>query len=508
MRERRIRLAFFAAVAFLLLYSFPYFAELRSANELPRAYLTQAIVEEGTFAIDTGVERWGTTADVSPAGDHLYSNKAPGSSFLAVPGYLVLKSIKGSEVQLSELVWVARVTTGVVPTFLFLLLFYRFLGRFCPDESVRRLVVGAYALGTMAMTYSVLFIAHQLSAVCIATAYIICVWVLEDGLDWRWMLAAGLAAGAAPLTDYQAAFAGIPIAAYVIVRLWQRRKEEGASRRNAKVLGAAIAGASIPIAALLLYHDAAFGSPFATGYAASETFAHHHQRGFLGLDEFRFEALVGSMVASDNGLLLFSPILLWAVPGWWWMRKDAAMRWPMRVTLGVAAIYVLFISSIVMWRGGWQMGPRYITAMLPFCMIPVAVAAARVDGRVVLRGLLVATALVGLVIYGLSCAEYPHFPEKFKNPIYEVTFRLIADGHAPFNLGRLVGLRGLASLAPYVVVLVIFGGWISMPQRGKAKSAALGLALATAIIAGYSLFPGGGPAADAAYTRWVAGVMP
>ncbi|HWN70608.1 MAG TPA: hypothetical protein VNM90_23370, partial [Haliangium sp.] len=163
------------AIAWLYLYSFPYFPAIHSANELPRVYLTWAMVEEGSVAIDTPVQRWGTTVDVSPAHGHLYSNKAPGSSMLAVPAYVALEGIEaalGGEPTLAEMVWACRVFTGVLPSLLFLVLFGRFLGRFAGPDA-RRLAVVGYALGTMAMTYSVLFIAHQLSAVCIGTAYVL-----------------------------------------------------------------------------------------------------------------------------------------------------------------------------------------------------------------------------------------------------------------------------------------------------------------------------------------------
>ena len=505
MTEGRRQVVFFAGIAALLLYSFPYFEAIRSANELPRVYLTQAIVDEGTFAIDSGVRRWGATADVSPAGGHHYSNKAPGSSFLAIPGYLALKGVKavvGGEPSLAEMTWVARVSTGVVPTLLFLRLFFQFLGRFVRDAGVRRLVVGAYALGTMAMTYSVLFIAHQLSAVCIATGYILATRVVDDESDARWMFLAGLAAGMAPLVDYQAAFAGIPIAVYVVIRMVRRRQGIIAP------VAWASAGAAIPVALLLIYHWKAFGSPWTTGYAASETFAHFHQRGFLGLDQFRVEALLGSMIAPDNGLLVFSPMVLLAVAGWAIMLKNPETRGHGALTLAIVLLYVAFISSLIFWRGGWQMGPRYITAMLPFAFIPVAVFAGAAERSWLLRGIVVATALIGIAVYAISCAEFPHFPEKFKNPIYEVTFRLIRDGHAPYNAGWLLGLRGLASLLPYLAGLLAFAGWLSMPSRNRVRSAALGWGLAVLVIAGYSAFPGGGERADVAYERWVAGVMP
>src|SRR5512134_3987902 len=91
LRRRWYVIAF--VVAFV--WSFPWFPAIHSANELPRAYLTAAMVDDGTFAIDGGIARWGKTGDVSPSGGHVYSNKAPGSSILAIPGYLAVKAWHG-----------------------------------------------------------------------------------------------------------------------------------------------------------------------------------------------------------------------------------------------------------------------------------------------------------------------------------------------------------------------------------------------------------------------------
>jgi hypothetical protein len=498
---------FAAALAFLYLYSFPYFDKIRHANELPRVYLTRAMVDEGRFAIDTGVERWGTTADVSPHAGHHYSNKAPGASMLAAPAYglvRVVRSLFGMEPPgLAETTWLCRVVTGVIPTLLFLLLLYRFLARWAPRPETRRLVIGAYALGSMAMPYSILYHSHQLSAVVIATAFILSVRVFEDRRDSRWMWLAGLAAGCAPLVDYQAAFAGVPIAVYVIWRAVQQRRWRPVAN--------AAAGSVPPIALLLYYHAACFGGPLQTGYGASETFAHHHQKGFLGMDQLRLEALTGSTVAADHGLLFFCPVLLAALVGWYLLARRRAW-WVFGVTFAIAVIFIAFQSSINFWRAGWSLGPRYITAALPFLFVPVAVAADAADdraGRWPLRGLLGGLALVGIAVYALSCAEYPHFPEKFANPLYEVTFALIGDGRAPYNLGYAVGLRGLASLVPYLLVLAAVVGYLLVPVRDRWKSGALAVAVAGAILAAYSAAPRGDPAQTfRAYHCYVAGVMP
>ena len=215
------RYGWLAAIAVVYLYVFPYFPRIHSANELPRAYLVKAIVADHTFAIDRGVAAWGATADVSPSGGHQYSNKAPGASLLAVPAYAAVRAVAG-EPSLAATIWICRVFAGIAPMLAFLWLLWGFLVRFAPDPDIRRLVLLAYALGSLAMTYSILFYSHQLGAICAASAWILALDVV-DGRRGRWaMAAAGLLAGAAPLADYQAAFAVVPVAVHVLARLWRR----------------------------------------------------------------------------------------------------------------------------------------------------------------------------------------------------------------------------------------------------------------------------------------------
>src|SRR5205085_8202720 len=118
--------------------------------------------------------------------------------------------------------------------------------------------------------------------------------------------------------------------------------------------------------------------PLRTGYDASTTFAVHHQQGFLGMDQLRWEAFVGSLVKPDNGLVVLAPWLLLAVPGIALLgrRKDWAT---MGVVIAVIVIYVAFISAINFWRGGWCVGPRYITALLPFLVPAVVVTLAELQ---------------------------------------------------------------------------------------------------------------------------------
>ena len=496
------------AFVWVYLYSFPYFERMRHANELPRVYLTQAMVDDGTFVIDAGVRRHGKTADVSRAHGHFYSNKAPGSSFLAAPAYLALKGVNAAlgrgEPTLAETTWVCRVFAGIIPALLFLILLSRFLSRFLSrmddghDEphhrDAVRIALCGYGLGSLALIYALQFMAHQLSAVCIGSAYILSVWVIDEKRDPRLLWLVGLAAGCAPLCDYQAAFAGVPLAVYLLVKL-------GRERRFKHLCFAAL-GALPPVFALLGYHQACFGSPFKTGYDYSETFAHFHQKGFLGITRLRWEAFYGSTFQPDNGLFVLCPMLLLAVIGWYVMARRRSY-WHLGITLSVTVIYLLFISSINFWRGGWQVGPRYVTAMLPFIMVPVTVALSVMARHVALRGLGLALVVTGIVIYSTSAAVFPHFPDhRFSSPLYEVTFRLIGEGHAPYNLGYALGLRGLASLIPLFAVLSVMVVWMALGNRVRldgGRSALIGISGAALLLALYRVFERGGPVAERAY---------
>jgi len=491
------RYGWLAAIAFAYLYVFPYFPRIHSANELPRAYLVKAIADDHTFAIDREVAMWGATADVSPSGGHQYSNKAPGSSLLAVPAYLAVRALAGPP-SLAVTLWLCRVVTGIAPMLAFLWLLWGFLARFAPDPAVRRLVLVAYGLGSLAMTYSILFYSHQLGAICIASAWILALDVAYGRRGLAAMAAAGVLAGAAPLADYQAVFAALPIAVHVLAAL---RGRPGALR----AIAVATLAASVPIAVLLGYHAACFGSPWRTGYDASTTFAFYHQHGFLGITALRGEAFVGSMVRPDNGLVALSPWWLLAIPGSvvLWRRGERAT---MAVGATIAVIYVLFISSINFWRAGWEIGPRYIAAMLPFLLPAVAAQLQSWAAKPVRLGVGAGLIGVGLVVYVLSSATFPYWPDNLAHPLYEVTFRLLLDNAVAPNLGSALGLAGLAGLVPYLVASIGLWGW-SVWRAAGPRGLATALVLAGAWLAGDAAFRHGGPAAEAAYRSVHAAVL-
>ncbi len=480
-RKLLARHGWLIAIAAAYLYVFPYFPAIQSANELPRVYLTQAMVNERSFHIDTGVARWGGTADVSPSAGHVYSNKAPGSSMLAVPAYAAAKLVAG-EPSLATSVWICRVFAGIVPCLMFLWLLWGFLERFAPDPGVRRLVIVAYAFGSMAMTYSVLFFSHQLGAVCVGSAWIIAIEFTERKRGLLAIAGAGALAGCALLVDYQAVFGAVPIAVLVVVRIrtWPRAE-------ILRTLGVAAVGAAIPIAVLLGYHTLAFGSPLRTGYDASTTFANFHQQGFLGITKLRGEAFWGSLFQPDNGLFTLMPWLLLAIPGAITLAR-AGERAVAATAAAAVVIYILFVSSINFWRGGWGVGPRYITAMLPFMLPLVAGQLQAWKPRPLVLGAVAGTIVVGVAIYSASTMTFPYWPDSVKNPLFEVTFRLLGDHIVAPNVGSALGLPGLVGALPYVAIIAGCLG-LALLRATSVRGLALAVVVGAAILIGYSQLP-------------------
>ena len=465
-----------AALVLLYTYNFPYFYGIHSANELPRIYQAMAMVDRGALNIDPEMHRFQGTPDTALYKGKLYPNKAPGMSLLTVPVYWIQKAANGGEPpSLIRMFFWFRLFGSILPSLLFLLLLWRFLGRLVDHPGTRRLLLCGYALGSMALTYGTLLIAHQLSGLLMATAYILLFMHRQADDDnerepgqgaWTWLgpLLAGLAAGAGVLVDYQVAFIGPPLFIYTLAT---------APRRWRAGLLYAL-GCAPPLLILLGYQWAAFDSPWRTGYhfVNNPQFVEWHQEGFLGMSTFKPLAFWGSFFRPDNGLFYFSPFLLIAFPGLWMMLSRRRWRADGVLCLALIIFFGYFVSSLTFWRSGWAVGPRYITCALPFYLVPIAIFMARLErahwaGRIIPYGLVA----VAILLYTTANATFPHYPENFSNPWFDVTLRFGLAGYLPYNLGWRLGILGLPSVLPFLALLfgllgvLIAGGPGSRRQR-------------------------------------------
>jgi hypothetical protein len=443
--------------ALIYLYSFPYFGDLRHANELPRVLTTQELVHHHTFELSGRSKEVGSWADISttPKG-RLYQNKAPGISILGAIVYAPLAFVywvAGAGMpSLRVTTWLLRVSLITLPALLFLVLFRRIAERFAGDDKVGRdgALLG-YALGSMLLPYALVFMSHAPGTVAVGTAF-----ALASGLTRgearsprRSALAIGSLLGLAMFIEYQAIFAAAFILLFVGLRGPQRLRG----------LATSVAAVVPWLAVLAAYHALCFGSPFRTGYAYSVDVA--NRAGVLGVVGPTWTSVNQLLAYGSNGLFVLSPWILLSFLGAFTIARDADLRKRVGaealVASGIVATYLLFVASLgpEFGRAGWSVGPRYLAIAMPFFGWLAAAGITYTAEQTILRVPAVATVLVAVIINVLAATTYPHWPIQFVNPIFEVSIRLLREGLAPHSIGTLLGLRGAASVWP--IYLVVFG---------------------------------------------------
>ena len=165
-RQRRALLG----LALLLFLSYGYFFQGGGWNQAVRLDLTWAMVEQGSLTIDSYAAN---TGDVASFQDHLYSTKAPGVSFLAVPFYAALwflQGLLGLDPGSSGLrILNAQLLTWLLSgggTALLAWLLGRMAGRWLGAPAwAQALTMALYGLCTMAFPFATVLFGHQLAAV-------------------------------------------------------------------------------------------------------------------------------------------------------------------------------------------------------------------------------------------------------------------------------------------------------------------------------------------------------
>lgn len=490
MRARRGWLAF-ALFAAIYLYSFPYFGALRHANELPRVLTTQELVHHGTFELGERLAELGSRADISttPDGRH-FQNKAPGLSVIGAAVYAPLalgyRVAGAGEPSLLIATWLLRVVVVTLPSLLFLAVFRRVAERFAGGSPLARDAAWlAYGLGSLALPYAIVFMSHAPATAAVGAAFALASRLTrgEARAPTRAALAIGALLGLAMFVEYQAIFAAIVLALFVAAR----------APRRARALGAITLGGAPFIVALAVYHAACFGSPFRTGYAYSVDEA--NRVGVLGIVGPSQESVLQLATYGSNGLLVLSPWILLAVLGAVHVLRDAERRARVGpeaiVASAIAAIYVLFVASLEpeFGRAGWSVGPRYLAVAMPFLGWLAAAGIAALGERDELRLPALVTVVAAIVVNVLAATTYPHWPVQFSNPLFEVSLRLLEEGHAPRSIGTLLGLHGWAAVAPVYALVMVLVGWLLVRAGLRKAHLAIVAIVAVAATSRFRSFP-------------------
>ena len=489
---RRYRWEFLLFLVLLMCYAY-FFPRWAEWNQNSRMDLTLAIVEQSRFAIDDYYEN---TGDYAVYGDHVYTDKAPGTSFLGVPAYAafqmlarvpaveaLLQRFSGTaalkatlreegtglleeKVRFAAALYFVTFCVVSLPSALLGALLYCFLGRILTGQFQRVLLVLGYGLATIAFPYSSVLYGHQSAAVLLFTAFYLAYRIRLGELNVNYLWGVGALLGLAVLTEFPSLVASGLLGVYVLwprnpasICLWSARNRVSDLRDLGLRMGRLMLG-GLPFAFLLgFYNVSCFGSPFASSYRYLGRFPEISNTGFLGFTAPNGEAFWGITFSPYRGLFFLSPFLLWAVPGFWYFVRDREWRSEGVLSVTIVAAHLLLISSWYDWRGGFAIGPRNLLLILPYLVVAVAFFLrqfARSHIRTFVHSCFGLSLLLSFALVWVASTSGQDFPPiTIGNPLVEFFWPKFLAGDVTRNLGMALGLRSLWSLLPPILVVVI-----------------------------------------------------
>ena len=378
-----------------------------STNDGSHYALTKALAVDGTTRIDPYVDYGaiqppkGTPTtddyrDVSARDGHFYSDRPPGTAFLAVPFYWfgeLVSRISGRR----DLDFPLRYVTTLPPllgaaTALALYWLARGLGA---GRLAATLTAGSAALTTLLLKYATLLYSH-IGGALFVTAALAAILLAERHRGRVWPLALGGALlGWSAVTEYPNLLLIVPVGLYVLWHAWRAPEPHGFAWRGP--LAFALAWA-LPILILAGYDWIAFGAPWHTSY----TYQYYFDWSRSPLTTYVTPPLTGLrwLLFGPSGLFVITPALLLAL----WGLLVLARRTPARalLLLGVTLVVLLPTALHRTYYGGGSRDTRYLLAIVPALYAPLAL---WLDAVALPRRLLVRVALLGgaasLALWGL-----------------------------------------------------------------------------------------------------------
>lgn len=470
-------------VGLMISYTWMY-GDISVPNERSRLYLTVSLWDEHTVSIEEPVKRWGKIYDLAERNGVYYSDKAPGSSILGAVVYGVARMFtEPSEWTIHQLINLMRTWLMIPISLIGFVTLRRILEYLGLDPPVIDITSLAWMLGTAAFHYGAAFYGHQIVAVGLLVA-LYCTLRAEEEIGGGgskvsgWMLAAGVAAGIAGFTEYQAAIPCILLTLYVGLSHGEMRT---------RGLPALVAGAAPFALVLFAYNDAAFGGPFQLSYhhLSNPTLQEIHNQGIAGVTSPKWEYFSGSMFSMHRGLFTTAPLFLFLFPGLWSMWEQERR---MALLIGASFVYyVAFISSSNMWFAGWGYGPRLLVPAMGLWAIAVGYGVQMASNFSWSEGLAKGLAAFQIVVVQLVTAFFPEAPTKAKNPLMDyVPMMIDADVSSP-NLGQQwLHLDGVASVRPLLAVVALVVVIIAVRgfkyRRWVGRTVVIGMMVAMALV--------------------------
>jgi hypothetical protein len=379
--------------------------------------------------------------DRSLYGGHFYSNKAPGMSLLEIApveavGLPAAPSRWNSSGDLR--LWFVRLVASGLPFLLAVFLVGRVSEGLAPGFGGAAMVT--FALGTQMAPFAAAGFSHPLTAALGFLAFVLA--------SRKRPVLAGLAAGFAVTTEYDAAATFVLLLLYAALRGW---------RPPLLYLAGAVPG----LAVLGAYDWAAFGAPWhdANRYTY-QTVSAQINSGVLGIHLPTLHD-TGIVFLGDRGLLVASPVVVAAAAGLVLVWRQG-LRAEALLCAAVVAAFTIANSGYFAPLGGASPGPRYLVPMLPFLALGLGPAFAR--WRVV-TSVLAAVSIAATAVLTLSWIGFNHY----RQTVWGEALRVLRDGGGArvltflpgfvptWNTNKLIGAAIVLTLTAAAFVVGVLG---------------------------------------------------
>ena len=414
-----------------------------SWNQSSRLALLHVFVEEGRFSIDS---LHNVTGDKSFFDGHYYSDKAPGIAFLALPAFTISWLVaQGAGVpprsqwgwELTS--WITTVGSVGLLAALGGVAFYTLLVHHRLGKKTAFLATVVMFFGSLSFSYATALFSHGavIGLLCIALSALLTTPQDSSALRRR-LLLAGFVSGLAVSGDFMAMSGAGGVFLLSLRHGW---------RNTFFFLSAFL----FPVLLVPLNSIFSFGSPFVIGYSYEVIFTQMNA-GFFGIHAPSLRFLAELLAGPAYGLFFWSPFFLLAVPGYVLLfHRD---RWLFWVTLLIPIIHAIIISGYFEPRAGFALGPRYLSSVLPFLMLPAAYGFRQSP---IVGSFL---AVFSIILTG-GATLVTSTPPQLTNPLYEFYFPRWEEGSLlAHNMGKLMGLPGWWSIAPLAAFVVILSVYV------------------------------------------------
>jgi hypothetical protein len=429
------------------------FSQFANPNELSRYQAVTAAADRGTFEISKEIGALGGHEDIAVADGRIYSNKAPGLAFAAIPVYRVLRLVLPAPSTVASPIFQAvRFLTVSVASILALAAF----GRRLSGANARSapLLVYAVAFGTPFLFYARSFFAHAWTAALLFLAWDRILAAEESAASRRVSvpyLVSGFLAGLAAISEYPVALISLLLAI------------RAASRKNGWAFALFLAGLAVPLSGLAVYDTVCFGAPWVLS-SAREGFPEYQKLatgGGFGFQAPSLKIALAYLFHPARGVLVFSPFLLWCVPGFlrWWRLQER--RADFALCLASTVLFFIAMTAYPNWHGGWSLGSRYLLPVLFFAAFPIA----RALDSPLSRGLFLAAVVFSAGTHLLLTSTFAHFPDSVPVPAATGSWWFLTHGWISPSV---FGSSAAAGAAALVLAALAFAAPLALSARTAA----------------------------------------